>query len=141
MADVEVGGETYELAAGEFPPFVFMELSKAIADQAEGIESAGGDANAAMYRVVQACIADSDWGRFSRYLRGLPASELGEVTKIVAEARMAHQGAPPTSLPSASADGQTVIEAKSGTDFDPKLWEASNGRVDIYNGLKQSRAS
>ena len=144
MATVEVGGEQFELSAGEFPVFAQMELAGAIADAAEGDAAPGAEA-AASLRLLEACVTDGAWPKLRKKLRRMGATELAEVTLRLVESRMEQsddeEDALPTGAPSVSSDGRTVIEQKSVSSSVVKASDRWAGRPDLRMIIEDEKAA
>lgn len=108
MSDIEFGGERFTVAdkIGLMP---LMRFAKAAQGGVDSNDMAG---LAAMYDLLEQCIAPADWRRFEVAADKTRASgeELMAVVKDVMEAMTAR----PTSLPSDSSDGPTIIGPNSG---------------------------
>lgn len=101
-------GETFTVIDYEPSALPMMELSDAIQS---GVEEDSTPALAAMYQMLQHCIAESDWPRFRRTAMASRAT-VDDVMPIVSAVWEAVTGRP-TGRPSASADGPSTTGPNS----------------------------
>lgn len=76
-----------------------------------GVDSEDMEALAAMYDLLEQCIADDDWPRFQRAATKSRAD--GEMLMAVVQKAIEAIGERPTGQPSDSSDGLTTIEPRS----------------------------
>ena len=112
MSDVAFGGERFTVAdkIGLMP---LMRFAKAAQGGVDSNDMAG---LAAMYDLIEQCIAPADWARFQSVADKTRADgeELMAVVKDVIEALSAR----PTTRPSDSSAGPATIEPKSAAEPD-----------------------
>jgi hypothetical protein len=110
VSDVEFCGERFRMAerVGLMPMMRFAKVAKA------GVDSDDLDGLAAMYDLLEQCIADDEWARFQAHADKTRADgdELMRVVKDVFEVLSAR----PTRRPSGSSDGPQTTEPSSTGD-------------------------
>lgn len=104
---IEFAGEKFAVAdrVGLMPLMRFAHLASA------GVDSEDMEALAAMYDLLEQCLADEDWGRFQRAATKSRAD--GEALMGVVQKAIEVIGERPTGPASDSSGGPTVIEPKS----------------------------
>ncbi len=140
MSDVEFLGERFRTAEriGLMPMMRFAKVAKA------GVDSNDLDGLAAMYDLLEQCIADDEWGRFQAHADRKRADG-DELMKVVAEV-FEVLSARPTSRPSDSSAGPSTT-APNSTDASSSRVIAeleANGRPDlalIVTQAQEARAS
>lgn len=142
MATIEVGGEEFELSAGEFPVFAQMELAGAIADAAEGDAAPGAEA-AAMLRLIEVCVTEQAWPKLRKKLRKLGSTALAEVTQRLVEGRMeqSEEDAVPTGAPSDSSAGRTDTEQRSASLSANRASGPWAGRPDLRMAIENEKSA
>ena len=108
MAEIEFAGAQFAVAdkIGLMPLMRFAKVAKA------GADANDMDSLAALYDILEQCIAPADWHRFeaaadeSRADGGALMGVVGKVFEVLSER--------PTSLPSDSSGGQTSTPPNSG---------------------------
>lgn len=138
MASIEFFGEQFTLHPDGLNETAFMLFSRAARDADDGDADSTGESLAAVMDMAESCIADDEQRRFIRLALKKRAKSIDYMPIIQA---LGDAGAErPTGSLSDSPSGPTSTEPSAVQSYDVRLWEASNGRVDIYNGLLQARA-
>jgi hypothetical protein len=112
---VEFGGEQFVVAdaIGVMPLMRFAHVAKS------GTDSSDLDGLAAMYDLIEACIAPQDWDRFQRVAIKAKADDK-DLFAVVREV-MAMVSGRPTRRPSDSSDGPATTPPKSESEDEPTL--------------------
>lgn len=138
VASIDFFGEQFTLHPDGLNETAFMLFSRAARDADDGDVDNAGESLAAIMDMAESCIADDEQRKFVKVALKKRAKSTDYMPIIQA---LGEAGAErPTGRPSDSSSGPTSTEQSAVQSYDAKLWEASNGRVDIYNGLLQARA-
>jgi hypothetical protein len=125
VPSVEFGGETFTTAdrIGLMPLMRFAKVAKA------GVDSASMEGLAAMYDMLEQCIAPQDWPRFVEAANRTHADgdELMAVVARVFEVLTER----PTSRPSDSSDGPSTTPRASEGGLSSRVAERLEGRPDL----------
>jgi uncharacterized protein with von Willebrand factor type A (vWA) domain len=134
---LEVFGESFDVAEriGLMPMMRFAKAAKS------GLDSADMDGLAAMYDLLEQCIAEKDWARFERAADRARADGdelMGVVTKV-----MELLAERPTPRSSDSSDGPSIIEPTSTVAGSSSVIDRleKQGRPDLALLVTQARAS
>jgi hypothetical protein len=135
MTSIEFFGEQFDLNA-EVSEFALMEFAEVAAD---GVDAEMMEGLAAMMRLVKECIIAADVSRFLKTARKNRAASK-ELLPIL-EATFNATTERPTSQPSDSSDGLSVIEPSSVVNSADKGLERLNGRPDLQLAVLHSRSA
>ena len=138
MSDVDFAGDKFRMAEriGLMPLMRFAKIAKA------GVDSTDLDGLAALYDLLEQCIAEDEWQRFQNAADKARADgdQLMQVVKDVFEALSGR----PTSRPSDSSGGPTTTPPNSEDDLSLRVVKRleDEGRPDqAYMVLMAQRAS
>ena len=130
---IQALGETFTVAEriGLMPLMRFAKVAKG------GADSADLDGLAAMYDLLQQCIAEQDWARFEEAADRTRAGdeELMDVVKRVFEVLSER----PTQRPSVSSDGPTSVEPISTPVSSSPVLDRLAGRPDLQLMVLQAQ--
>jgi hypothetical protein len=135
MGSVEFFGEQFDLNT-EVSEFALMEFAEAAADGLDADMMAG---MAAMLRLVKECVVSADVARFVKSARKNRASSTDLLPVIQATFKATTER--PTSQPSDSSDGLSVIEPSSVANYDVRGLERLNGRPDLQLAVLHARSA
>lgn len=130
---IEFHGERFAVAE-RIGAMSLMRFAKVAETGADSLDMAG---LAALYDLLEQCIAPADWTRFTAAANEHRADgdELMEVVKEV----MGHLSERPTSRPSVSSDGPRTIEPRSEVDSSSAAMAQLHGRADLQLMVVQAQ--
>jgi hypothetical protein len=138
MTTVEFFGEQFRIAdrIGLMPMMRFAKAAKA------GVDSNDLDGLAAMYDLLEQCLADDEWARFERHAdrHRADGDELMEVVSKVFEVLSER----PTRRPSDSSDGPSTTSPSSTDASSSRALRQLDGRPDLQIAVlraQEARAS
>jgi hypothetical protein len=122
---VEFFGETFALPerVGSMPLMRFAKLAQ------QGVQTDDFEGLAAMYDLIEACLSEADWPRFQACATANRATD-EELLAVVAEVMVAMAGRP-TSRPSVSSDGPSVIAPNFTSTPAERAIAQLDGRPDL----------
>lgn len=126
MAEVvEFFGERFTIAdrIGLMPLMRFAKVAQA------GVDSADLAGLAAMYDLLEQCLAEDEWRRF-QVCADKNRADGEQLMGVVAEV-MGKLSARPTSRPSGSSDGPSIIEPRSEAGSSSAVMDRLSGRPDL----------
>lgn len=125
MTDVAFHGETFTIAdrIGLMPLMRFAKVAQG------GVDSNDLAGLAAMYDLLEQCIAPADWQRFQD-VADRSRADGEQLMEVVAEV-MTVLSERPTSRPSGSSDGPLITEPKSAGGFSSPVMDRLSGRPDL----------
>jgi hypothetical protein len=135
MGSVEFFGEQFDLNES-VSEWALMEFAEAAADGEDADMMAG---LAAMMRLIKECVVQTQVSRFLQVARKNRAASKDLIP--VLEATFKATTERPTSQPSDSSDGLSVIEPSSVASYDVRGLERLNGRPDLQLAVLHARSA
>jgi hypothetical protein len=138
MTTVEFYGEQFRIAdrIGLMPMMRFAKAAKS------GVDSNDLDGLAAMYDLLEQCLADDEWPRFEKHAdrHRADGDELMEIVSKVFEVLSER----PTQRPSDSSDGPSTTTSSSTAGSSSRALRQLDGRPDLQVAVlraQEARAS
>lgn len=132
---VEFFGEQFAIAdrIGLMPLMRFAKVAQA------GVDSADLAGLAAMYDLLEQCLAETEWQRF-QVCADKNRADGEQLMGVVAEV-MEKISARPTSRPSGSSDGPSIIEPRFEGGSFSAVMDRLSGRPDLQRMVLQAQES
>jgi hypothetical protein len=94
------------------------------------------EALAALYELLQQCIAEDEFDRFYEHALVVGAGQ-SDLMRVVRDSVAARSGGRPTRQPSASQDGRQTTAPSSADGSSSQAWSTPQGSVDVQRDLER----